>query len=132
MIRVTIPGSIRSKKNSRQIVHIGGKNKPRQAKVVPSQAHKKWERRAREYLIWALELDNRKDPLIPSGPVAIKAFCYFKGKRPDLSGALESIGDLLEGLVIQDDTQIESWDGSRVVHDKSNPRIVLEVRGSGV
>jgi hypothetical protein len=48
--------------------------------------------------------------------------------KPDLSGTLESIGDALEGYVWANDTQIESWDGSRLHHDIENPRTEIIVR----
>jgi len=62
-----------------------------------------------------------------SGPLAVRAIIYYKGNRPDLSGALESIGDCFEGILWENDGQIESWDGSRLIYDGKNPRIVVRV-----
>ena len=55
-------------------------------------------------------------------PIIIETHFFYKGQRPDLSGACESIGDCLQGIVYADDRQIESWDGSRCIHDLQNPR----------
>ena len=113
-----ISGSIRSKKNSRQIFGAGKR------KInIPSKAYQQWEQDA-----WK-ELHTQ----IPSGdfpvfsPVHIKATFFYKGNRPDLHGSMESLADCLQGLIIDDDRQIESWDGSRTIHCKDNPRTEFEI-----
>ena len=116
-IRFTLSGSIRSKKNSKQVIMAG-----KRPMIIPSTAHKKWERRAREEL-W---LYAKMPPLIC--PVHIEALFFCKGVLPDLSGAMESLGDCLEGIIYRNDKQIISWDGSRVYHDKVNPRVEVVVR----
>lgn len=123
MIKLTLPGSIRSKKNSKQAIMIGGKNCQRRPMIVPSKAYQLWEREARKALILALPFGFK--PI--EGALEIRAMIYYKGPRPDLSGCLESVGDCLQGLVYDDDGQIESWDGSRVIHDKDNPRTEVEI-----
>jgi len=130
MLKITLPGSIRSKKNSKQIIavpsHKGkGTNKHLWAKmgwqycyhqIHPSAAYKEWEKEAR-IAAWA---STPEEPI--EGPIHVKALIYYKGRRPDLSGAMESVGDCLEGIIWKDDIQIESWDGSRLIHDLKNPR----------
>jgi Holliday junction resolvase RusA-like endonuclease len=135
VIKITLSGSIRSKKNSHTPVPIPSKNKTRfmalfgkqwksaQVLIVPGKAYKKWEQYARDQLI-AILPPGRK---LLTVPLHIKAIFYYKGPRPDLQGAMESLADCLEGYIYEDDKQIESWDGSRIVHDKSNPRIEIEI-----
>ena len=123
-IQLILPGSIRSKKNSKQAIMIGGKNCPRRPMIIPSKAYQVWETEARKEVM--LKLPFAFKPI--HGPVHVTAMIYFSGPRPDLSGCLESVGDCLQGLVWEDDGQIESWDGSRVIHDKANPRTVVEIR----
>lgn len=91
---------------------------------MPSKAYEKWEKAARLY-VW-----GTGKAMIPplTCPISIEAHFYFKGQRPDLSGCLESIGDCLEGILYADDAQIESWDGSRVHHDKARPRTEVVIR----
>jgi len=115
-ISLTLPGSIRSKKNSKRIF-ARGKFKT----VLPSQAYELWESEARKR-VWP-------QAIIPplTCPVEVTAVCYCKGVLPDLSGALESVGDCLEGIVWANDKQIVSWDGSRVFRDK-NPRTEITVK----
>lgn len=117
-ISLTIPGSIRIKKNSKRIF-AKGKFK----RVLPSEAYCLWESTARAEL-WPTAA------IIPplSCPVEVTALCYVKGPLPDLSGAMESVGDCLQGIIWSDDKLIFSWDGSRVFHDKEDPRTEITVR----
>lgn len=116
-IELTIPGSIKSKKNSKRIF-ARGKFK----KVLPSKAYENWEGEARRSM-WG-------KAIIPplECPVHVEAHFYYKGPRPDLSGCMESIADCLEGIIWANDALIESWDGSRLHHDLENPRTEIIVR----
>lgn len=118
-IVLILPGSIKSKKNSKRVF-------PRKGKkgyfVLPSEAYVKWEETAREDLIW------RCNPTPTDKKVEVKVTAYYKGQHPDLSGVLESVGDCLEGLAWVNDKQIVSWDGSRLVHDKVHPRTIVEIK----
>jgi Holliday junction resolvase RusA-like endonuclease len=121
-IRLAIPGSIRSKKNSKSIIMVGGKNVPRRPLLVPSKAYETWEKQARASM-WG-------KAIIPplSCAVHVEAHFYYKGPQPDLSGCMESIADCLEGILWADDGFIYSWDGSRMHHDLDNPRTEIIVR----
>lgn len=120
-IKITLPGSVRSKKNSKRVCMIGGVNKPRRPMILPSKAYTVWEKKARE----AAKKAYMGIPV--ACPVAVTVVAYYKGQRPDLSGVLESVGDCLEGIVWQDDQQILSWDGSRLEKDNTNPRTEVNV-----
>jgi Holliday junction resolvase RusA-like endonuclease len=122
-MKITLPDTIRSKKNSKQIIMVGGKNVKRRPLLVPSKAYQKWEKQARR----AARMQYRGEPL--PGPVSVAVRVYYKGRQPDLSGCLESIGDCLEGICWVDDKQIVSWDGSRLYHDLKNPRTEVVVNG---
>jgi Holliday junction resolvase RusA-like endonuclease len=118
-ITYTIPGSIRSKKNSKRIIHVGTFSK-----LIPSKAYLDWEKQARAAM-WV----QKADPDLPLiCLVHVEAHFFFRGPQPDLSGCLESIADCLEGILWADDRQIESWDGSRLHHDLNNPRTEVTVR----
>ncbi len=137
MIHLILPGSVRSKKNSRRLVPIPspkGKSdtmhrwkkigwKPCYIQSRPSAAYDAWEKEARK----AIMRQKPEGFKIFTESVAIKVLAYYKGARPDLSGAMESVGDCIEGYVIFNDRQIVSWDGSRLYHDKANPRTEIEV-----
>lgn len=122
---IILPGSVRSKKNSKSIIFLGrGKNRPI---IVPSSAYRKWEKIARK----AAKAQWTHGLLANNCSVKVAVKAYYAGRRPDLSGVLESIGDCLEGIVWENDTQIISWDGSRLYHDKSNPRTEVTIIWGG-
>lgn len=93
--------------------------------IQPSKAYLKWEKEARESLIeqgWIGPAITR--------PICVKAVYFYKGRKPDLSGCHESLGDAMEGedLLWLNDIQIERWHGdSCLVHDVKNPRTEIEV-----
>ena len=63
--------------------------------------------------------------------VNVKALFYMKTKRKvDLTNLLEALDDVLVkgGMLVDDNcTIIKSHDGSRVLYDKENPRIEVEI-----
>lgn len=119
-IKVTLPGSIRSKKNSKRIYKQG-----KFTKVLPSKAYITWEEQARGAVSMQWPYDQPFSFI--EKPVAVNAQIYYKGQQPDLSGCLESIGDAMEGYLWANDKQIISWDGSRLHHNKKNPRTEITV-----
>jgi len=122
---IVLPGSVRAKKNSRVPIYVGGRNVPRRLVIIPSRAYRNWEAEAR----CAARQQWAGEPI--SGDVSMSVLAYVKGKKPDLSGVLESVGDCLQGIVYLDDAQIYSWDGSRVYHDRQMPRTVVTIRWGG-
>ncbi len=138
--KIILPGSIRSKKNSKQPLPIPCAKstlfkkysragmRPVRIILQPSKAYKKWEDAARASFRWQY---SEVVPIPKDTPIHVKAVAYIKGTAPDLSGMCESVGDCLEGLVWEDDKQIVSWDGSRVLRDKNNPRTEIEVFRGG-
>jgi Holliday junction resolvase RusA-like endonuclease len=92
--------------------------------MIPGKPYQAWENEARKAVM--MQRPVMRTP--GDGPIEIRVTVYYKGNRPDLSGCLESVGDCLQGLVYEDDGQIESWDGSRVIHDKDNPRTVVVIK----
>lgn len=117
---IILPGSLKIKKNSRRLFALG---KGRKVVNLPSTSYLAWEADVRAF---AWQNAALMPPL--TCPVEVTAVCYIKGPMPDLSGALESVGDCLQGIIWADDKLIYSWDGSRVFHDKANPRTELIVR----
>jgi Holliday junction resolvase RusA-like endonuclease len=124
MKQYILPGSVRSKKNSKRPIYVGGKNQPKRLMLLPSSAFQKWERAAKASAL----SQGRYSPGLEGKPVQVQVTAYIRGTMPDLSGVLESVGDLLEGLAYNNDKQIVSWDGSRVYRDKDNPRTIVAVR----
>lgn len=116
MFKITLPGNIRSKKNSKRVFCRG-----KIPTVLSSTAYLAWEKQAR---VSAMQQFNSL-PL--TCPVHVQAIAYCKGILPDLSGMLESVGDCLQDIVWENDNQIVSWDGSRIFRDKNNQRTEIIV-----
>ena len=57
--------------------------------------------------------------------------CSTTRSGADLSGCMESLADACEGILWENDGQIVSWDGTRKVHDKKNPRVEFAYRETG-
>lgn len=124
MINFEIPGTIRIKKNSRRLFKM--KNSKR-IMNLPSLAYIKWEKFARFTIMNEIHNKNNgySSPLPLQSTIRVQAMCYYKGQKPDLSGVLESVGDCCEGILWENDKQIVSWDGSRLIHDLKNPRTII-------
>lgn len=133
LLRVTLPGQVRSPKNHRAWLMVG-----RRMRQVPSDAYRAWEREAFRALSRAVE----GRPEFPyEGPVWVQAVAYVRGQAPDLVAVLEAVGDVLQGewlvsrgrkvrplwAVILDDRQIQSWDGSRVIRVRTPSLVRTEV-----
>ena len=112
----TIPIEPRTKKNSQQIIIAGGR-----PMIIPSKQYKEFEAQA----LWFVE------SLAIDYGVNIKALFYMKTKRRvDLTNLLEALDDVLVkgGCIVDDNSNIvKGHDGSRVLYDKENPRIEVEI-----
>lgn len=119
----TIYGAPRAKGNNPRVFGSG------QRKVyLPSKAQAAWFKRA------LTQVDKIKDSCCSCVyPIAhkihIKAVFYRERASGDLDNLFKSLGDFLQraGFIVND-SQIESWDGSRKAKDKVRPRIEVEIR----
>ena len=121
-----IKGDPRTKKNTPQILYRGVQcpfcHKGQVPFVAPSKAYKEYEQRA----LWQLT-PKPKQPI--QQPVTVRCLFYMKGNRKvDLNNLLEAACDILvAGRILADDNSdiVVSHDGSRVLYDKSNPRVEI-------
>ena len=92
--------------------------------MAPSKAYKEYEQKA----LWQLT-PKPKQPI--QQPVTVRCLFYMKTKRKvDLNNLLEAACDILvAGRVLADDNSdiVVSHDGSRVMFDKSNPRVEIYI-----
>lgn len=110
----------RTKKNSQQLIMIGGR--PR---IVPSKLYKQYEKDCGVFMPHIETIDK---------PVNVQAVYYMPSRRRvDLCNLHEALCDVLVhyGVVADDNSKIiATMDGSRVEYDKDNPRtevIISEV-----
>jgi hypothetical protein len=132
-IRLVILGVPMTKKTSQQIAT----RRDGSPFIVSAQHHKKWAEVAAHQL--RAQWGNR--PPI-EGMVHVRALIYRVRATGDLVGFKQAIGDVLEApgprakpatqrrkaSVIKNDVQIDSWDGTRRLKDKDNPRVEIEIR----
>lgn len=122
MYKFTIPVHPITKKNNPRIFHTGGR-----MVVLPSKAYEKFENDC-------LKIIPSKYRTKINYPVNIKVLYYVKTKRRIDKTNLESaiMDVLVKAEVLADDSAISpeivvSTDGSRVLIDKQNPRVEIEI-----
>lgn len=121
MIEFTLPVKPVTKKNNGQIITVGGF--PR---LIPSKQYRQFEKEVTPYL---------RRVKIQTGeihyPVNIQCLFYMDARRRvDLANLLNAIDDAMvhAELLIDDNRDIiAGHDGSRVFHDKENPRIEIKI-----
>ena len=116
-VRFTIPLNPVTKKNSQQIILVGGR--PR---IIPSKKYKEYERDCIPFL-------THVEPV--TGRLNVKAVYFMRTRRRvDLINLHEALHDILvKAGVLEDDNCkiIYSTDGSYVDYDKENPRTEVTI-----
>lgn len=120
-IEFTIPVRPATKKNSGQIIQVKGRNI-----LIPSKQYKQFEKDCLPYLY------RVKDTVgVINYPVNVQCVFFTETKRKiDLPNLLNAIDDAMvkSGLFVDDNRDIiAAHDGSRVFHDKFNPRIEITI-----
>ena len=121
-IKFTIPIAPVTKKNHSQILINKKTGRPF---IAPSPQYKKYER----YV--AGEIQGLGLPYDINKPCNVKAIYYMPTRRRvDLVNLHSALHDVLVHCrILEDDNSkiIASTDGSRVMHDKDNPRTEVEI-----
>ena len=116
-IKFTIPLNPVTKKNSQQIILVGGR--PR---IIPSKKYKEYERDCIPFLTHVEHVTGRLN---------VKAVYFMRTRRRvDLINLHEALHDILvKAGVLEDDNCniICSTDGSYVDYDKDNPRTEVTI-----
>ena len=120
-IRFTIPLPPITKKNSGRIVQRGDN-----PKLLPSEAFERYQEEAGYHIRCKWAAINQ--------PVNVKALYFMKEQRKvDIVNLHSALHDILVHYgVLADDSSlnpeiVRSTDGSRVFHDKANPRTEVEI-----
>jgi Holliday junction resolvase RusA-like endonuclease len=116
---LVIYGDPRTKKNSQRLVRVGLRTIP-----IVSKAYEQYE----DDFIRQVTGDKKRKV---NFPVNVRCLYYMRTHRKvDLVNLLEATNDLLVGAeVLQDDNSsiVVGHDGSRVMYDRSNPRVEIEI-----
>ena len=116
----TVLGPPATKKNSPRIF----KRRGGQRFVAPSAASESWTESAIIQLGAQLRRQGVATPC--AKPLSVRALVYRVRRTGDLDNFLAAVGDALQrSAVIANDSQIESWDGSRKLLDPKNPRVEI-------
>lgn len=121
MIRFTLPVRPVTKKNSGQIVMRGS-----YPILLPSKQYLNFEKDCMPYFA---QVKKQVEQI--NYPINLQCVFYTETKRRvDLSNLLNAVDDAMvkSGLILDDNRDIiAGHDGSRVYHDKENPRIEIEI-----
>jgi len=113
-VSFVIPGAPRTKKNHGRRIMRG-----KRIFNVPSEAYTAWNKLA----VWAL---RRANPPVIAYPVNCRALFFREALTGDAVGYYQALADTLENAgVLTNDKLIVSWDGSRMLKDADNPRIIV-------
>jgi len=119
-MKIIIPGNPATKKNSPMIC----KRKDGGRFVKPSKRFEDYQEMAGYYIPQKLRVKI-------NSPVTVKCLYYRETRhRVDLTNLLEATCDILVhyGVLEDDNSRIAvSHDGSRVLYDKDNPRVEIEI-----
>lgn len=128
-VQFVFSGAPRTKKNSQRQFMAVSKAGKRYRRVMPSKAYCDWLDLVRAQAFEVMGDLRTKGVTFPiTGPVAVKAHFYRQRDCGDLCGFEQALGDALQDIgVIDDDRQIVSWDGTRLLKDARNPRVVVSI-----
>ena len=121
MIKFTLPIRPATKKNSGQIIQVGGR-----PILIPSKQYLEFEKKAIPYFKRVIEETGQIDY-----PVNMQCLFYMETRRKvDLANLLNAIDDaaVKAGLLLDDNRDIvAAHDGSRVFYDPLNPRAEITI-----
>lgn len=124
MIKIIIPGTPVTKKNSQRILTNRKSGKPF---IAPSEAYTQYEAAAGAHLCPKPQypLDGAR------GAFNLRCLYYMPThRRVDLANLLEATTDVLvKHRILADDSSdiVGGHDGSRVLYDKAHPRVEIEI-----
>ena len=128
-MKFTIPVKPRTKKNHMQLITL----KNGRPLLVPSKQYKEFEKEVLNYIAEnPLIIKSNEEFTLPiKDRINFKCKFYkYRDYKADLVGYLQAIQDaLVKAGVLYDDNHkiIESTNGSKVLLDKDNPRIEIEI-----
>lgn len=118
-MKLTLYGDPRTKKNSQRIIKCGN-----YYKIKPSKAFEQYEKDCLKQITGK----HRKNL---KGRYNLKCVYFMKTRRKvDLVNLLEATCDILvvANIIVDDNSSVvTSHDGSRVLYDKDNPRVEIEL-----
>ena len=95
--------------------------------ILPSDQYTTWEGEALAQMpLIRSKLAAAGVSLPVVGLVSIEARIYREANIGDTAGFIQAIGDMLQRAgILENDVQIEDWDGTRRLKDATNPRVEI-------
>ena len=115
---IVLKGPPRTKKTSNRVFN---------GRVHPSLAFEAWNNLVQPQLAMARsKADSGTFPI--TGPVNCRALFFRHADVGDATGFYQALADALqEGGIVTNDRLIKSWDGSMMLKDRDNPRIIVTI-----
>lgn len=117
-MKITMLGNPVTKKNHGQIIMCNGR-----PIMLPSKPYVEYERKCKQYI------PQIEKPI--DYPINLRCTYYMETKRKtDLTNLLQATCDILVKYgILQDDNYsiVSSFDGTRALYDKENPRVEIEI-----
>ena len=117
-MKITMLGNPVTKKNHGQIIMCKGR-----PIMLPSKPYVEYERKCKQYI---RQIEKPIDY-----PINLRCTYYMETKRKtDLTNLLQATCDILVKYgILQDDNYsiVSSFDGTRALYDKENPRVEIEI-----
>ncbi len=120
-ITLVISGPPRTKKNSGSVIKRGGRKFH-----IASDAYREWDAAAQQQLAVFRASTDWKLPLLCD--VNCAALFFRHALVGDAVGFYQALADILQnGGIVKNDKQIVQWDGSRMLKDAANPRVIVRL-----
>lgn len=123
MLKIVIPGNPVTKKNHGRIVQKKFPNGKSVPIVLPSEPYVKYEKHCKEYI--------PKVEIPIDYPITLKCYYYLETRRKcDLTNLLQATCDILVKYgILEDDNYniVSSFDGTKAIYDKENPRVEIYI-----
>ena len=117
-MKITMLGNPVTKKNHGQIIMCKGR-----PIMLPSKPYVEYERKCKQYI------PQIEKPI--DYPINLRCIYYMETRRKtDLTNLLQSTCDILVKYgILQDDNYsiVSSFNGTKALYDKENPRVEIEI-----
>lgn len=121
LLTFIITGPPRTKKNHGRRIKRG-----KRTYTIPSEAYETWNESAQLQFAKIRAEASIRLPITEN--VNVRALFMRHADVGDAVGFYQAIADSMENAgILENDRQIVSWDGSRLLKDKDNPRIIVAV-----
>lgn len=123
-LTLVLIGAPRTKKNHGRVIKRGTRKFH-----IQSEAYEAWNKSVQQQLAIFRASTDWKLPL--RAALNCRALFFRDAERGDAVGYYQGLADALQaGEIIENDSQIRSWDGSRLLKESGNPRVIVSLEAA--